>query len=282
MLLENNKSQLNQRVSIPKEINKKLLRRLSPLRYPGGKSKLVPLIYSKLQRHKSSCLISPYAGGASVELSLLYAGVVDRLVLNDLDVGIYSMFWVIKHMPEDLIFKIHNFKPTHEAFFQAQDMIKSDYVNCTIVDIAWYTLMVNRLAYSGIYYANPLGGKNGNIKKLTARWNPKNLSERIRMIHSVSDKIEVTNLDAYELIEESYWNLEATILVDPPYVEKGNQLYRWSYSEDDHIELCLLLDYLHQGMPGADIILIYDDHPLIRKSYVYPTSIELINRKYSI
>ncbi len=43
-----------------------------------------------------------------------------------------------------------------------------------------------------------------------------------------------------------------------------------------------LLDSLHQGMPGADIIVTYDNDPLIERIYEYPTEIEKVSRVYSI
>ena len=69
---------------------------LSPLRYPGGKSKLIEYIYSKLNPNNTDTFVEPFAGGASVGLSLLELGVIDNLVLNDLDFGIYSLFYMIK------------------------------------------------------------------------------------------------------------------------------------------------------------------------------------------
>lgn len=259
----------------------KLKKQLSVLRYPGGKSKFVSFLYSKLQESKTKTLVSPYTGGGSAELSLLQAGVVEHLILNDLDVGIYSLFWVIKHIPDDLMDRVRSYGPTHQSFFDAQRIVKSDYYGCTLAEAAWYTLVVNRLAYSGIYKANPLGGKEGSTKELTARWNPKELCRRIEVIHGLSDRYEVYNQDALELIEEEYWSPETTIFIDPPYVAKGKQLYRCYYDKTAHYDLQMLLDSLHQGMPGADIILTYDADPLIERIYSYPT-IEKVSRNYSV
>jgi DNA adenine methylase len=256
-------------------------KRLSPLRYPGGKSKIIPYIYSKLQVNASKRLVGAFAGGASLELALLHAGVIDELVLNDLDFGIYAMFWTIQHAPEELIFQIRSNTPTHEDYFKAQAVLKSDYQGCTLFEAAWSMLLVNRLAYSGIYKANPLGGRQGDQESLLSRWNPINLCKRIELIHKMSDWITIMNKDACELIEEEYWKKHTTIFIDPPYVAKGQQLYRCYYDKDEHVRLNVLLDSLHQGMPGADIILTYDNDPLIEDIYLYPT-IEKISRIYSI
>ncbi|WP_240035337.1 DNA adenine methylase [Neobacillus notoginsengisoli] len=46
------------------QLNIRLNKRLSPLRYPGGKSKLADYIYTKLRDNASETLVSPFAGGA--------------------------------------------------------------------------------------------------------------------------------------------------------------------------------------------------------------------------
>lgn len=260
----------------------KFKKRLSCFRYPGGKSKMIPIIYSKIRREQRKQLIGAYAGGASAELALLEAGVFEKLVLNDYDFGIYALYWTIKHAPYDLIYRLQSSSsPTVKDYFHAQKIIKKDYPNCNILDAAWYTLIVNRLAYSGIYKANPLGGKNGKTSDLLSRWNPKALIKRINEIHDLSDRITVLNEDACNLIEEYYWHPETTIFVDPPFVQKGEDLYRCYYKKQDHIDLCVLLESLHSGMPGADIIVTYDDDPLIRDLYYIPET-ETIHRYYSI
>ncbi|MEI2358807.1 DNA adenine methylase [Mesobacillus zeae] len=277
-LIIEDKASIN--MSIP-NTKLKLNKRISPLRYPGGKSRLANFIASKLQANSSRTLVSPFAGGASVELSLLEAGVIEQLILNDLDFGVYSLFWTIQNAPYELEERIKTFTPSHNDFFIAQDLIKNDYAGCTIFEAAWSLLLVNRLAYSGIYKANPLGGRRGMQHHLLSRWNPKNLIMRIRKIHSLSRSIQIFNKDACDIIEEMYWSSNTTMFLDPPYVQKGKQLYRCFYEENDHIKLNVLLESLYQGFPGADIILCYDNDPFIKSNYIFP-EVEKISRAYSI
>ena len=70
------------------------MKNLSPLRYPGGKSKLYDLIELLIVKtgHKGGTYIEPFAGGAGIALRLLENEIVSRVVINDLDKGIYS-FW---------------------------------------------------------------------------------------------------------------------------------------------------------------------------------------------
>ena len=64
----------------------------SPLRYPGGKNVLKPLIYLSMQKAGMNHItyIEPFAGGAGVALSLLLENKVDKIVMNDYDKAIYS------------------------------------------------------------------------------------------------------------------------------------------------------------------------------------------------
>lgn len=66
----------------------------SPLRYPGGKGKLAPLMKYLIETtgHVGGTYIEPFAGGAGIALDLLENDVVSRIVINDFDKGIYS-FW---------------------------------------------------------------------------------------------------------------------------------------------------------------------------------------------
>jgi DNA adenine methylase len=259
----------------------KLRKQLSPLRYPGGKSKLIDYLYSHLQKEKTDLLVSPFTGGGSFELAMLDAGIVNRLHLNDLDYGVYSLWWTILHAPYALTEKIKGRTPTHEEFYRAQKIINTNFYGVNSIDAAWATLIVNRLAYSGIAKANPLGGRKGSQQALLSRWNPSQLIQRLEHIHSFSDKITVTQEKATDLIEEAYWKDDCTIFIDPPYVAKGKALYNCFYTREDHIELCVLLDSLFKGMPGADLILTYDYSTWIEKLYSFP-EIQVIGRSYSI
>lgn len=259
----------------------KFNKRISPLRYPGGKSKLIDYLYSKVQEFNTDTFVEPYAGGASVGLALLNAGVIKKIVLNDKDYGIYALFSLIKENPYSLINKIKVHVPTHEDYFRCRNVILTNYKNTNLFDAAWSLLIVNRLAYSGICKANPLGGKNGSDESLLTRWNPNELCKRMIDINKMADKITVLNGDACELIEEAYFQPNTTLFVDPPYFKKGKELYNCYYDEEDHKALSILLDTLYLGIPGADIILTYDNDKFIENIYRYP-SIEKVSRIYSI
>jgi len=66
----------------------------SPLRYPGGKSKLTPYVVEilKLNKLEGGSYVEPFAGGAAIAWYLLLKGYVDKVYINDLNLSIYA-FW---------------------------------------------------------------------------------------------------------------------------------------------------------------------------------------------
>ncbi|WP_051058751.1 DNA adenine methylase [Paenibacillus shenyangensis] len=253
----------------------KLNKRLSPFRYPGGKSKIAQHLAAAMRPQQLDTLVSVYAGGASVELAMLQAGLVKQLIMNDIDFGIFSLFYLIKEHPDDLIQRIRTQLPSHDDFFRYRDLIKTDYAGADLLDAAWAALIVNRLAYSGIYSANPLGGRSGSQKRLLARYNPDDLCQRILQIHAMSHRMTLSHQNALPFIEEQAWHPNSTLFLDPPYYEKGSALYRHFYTEQDHRDVSWLLQTFYEQMPGADIVITYDDHPFIRELYYHATEIEL-------
>ena len=64
----------------------------SPLRYPGGKTWLIPHIREWLQHTRSEILIEPFAGGAIVSLTAVMEDLVDGCVMVEIDRDV-AAFW---------------------------------------------------------------------------------------------------------------------------------------------------------------------------------------------
>nr|WP_298060682.1 DNA adenine methylase [uncultured Blautia sp.] len=256
----------------------KLKKQVSPLRYPGGKSKVLDLLASYLSEEKK-VFVDVYCGGGSVGLSLLLSGVVERLIMNDLDKGVYAFFHTVLTEPEALLQKIRTVVPDRELFFQYQEMIKNNYKGFSELERAFGFLVVNRLAFSGIWNANP-------TSNLLQRWNSATLEKRIWNIWDKREQITLLNEDALKVIEEYYWDNNCTLFVDPPYyVAWDKKLYYHCYQEEEHKQLAFLLNSLVSEIPAhADILVTYDNHPFIKALYQKTgvAHIETISRNYSI
>lgn len=66
----------------------------TPLRYPGGKSRLAPFVKLLFQWNNllDGHYVEPYAGGAGIALSLLFHECASHVHINDLSKPVYA-FW---------------------------------------------------------------------------------------------------------------------------------------------------------------------------------------------
>ena len=80
----------------------------SPLRYPGGKTQLAKFVGNVISKNNLSDVVycEPYSGGFGAGLELLLSNQVSRVVINDFDMGIYSLWYAILNDKEHLIQKI--------------------------------------------------------------------------------------------------------------------------------------------------------------------------------
>lgn len=108
--------------------------------------------------------------------------------------------------------------------------------------LGFATLFLNRTNRSGILQGRPIGGmKQDGAWRLDARFPKDGLCERIRLIGSWRDRIEVTQLDAEDFFSglESAANVLA--YVDPPYLKQSDKLYYVKFPESAHIRLAEVL-----------------------------------------
>jgi len=238
---------------------------LSPLRYPGGKDKTYQYIKYLVDENHITTYIEPFAGGAAVALKLLFNGDVKKIVINDFDRSIYSLWKTILLDTERLIQLIKTTDITIDEWYRQKD-IQNNKDTVDELSLAYSTLFLNRTNRSGIIKAGVIGGKgqNGDYK-LDCRFNKSDIINRIRKIASFSNSIEVHNLDAIDFIKKVIKNTRRSLtFFDPPYYDKGPDLYTNFYSHEDHVELAKTIKSL---MRNRYWILTYDIAESIEKLY---------------
>lgn len=215
----------------------------SPLRYPGGKTRLASFLWETIKKNFGKedkiTLVEPYAGGAGASLKLLFENKVEKLIINDLDRAIFC-FW--KTAVKNTDFLIEKIKTTYINLEERQKQ-KNIYKNhkSKNKDLAFATLFLNRTNYSGIINAGPIGGSQQKSKwNIQARFNKKIIIERLEKIKKFKNQIEIKNLDGVNLLKklkkDNYF-----IFLDPPYYEKGRFLYLNHYVEKNHQDLLKFL-----------------------------------------
>jgi len=240
----------------------------SPLRYPGGKSKLTGFFSNYLKENNllGTTYIEPYAGGAGVGLGLLINQVVSNIVINDIDRSIYAFWWSILNKTDAFCDKLQHIPISIEEW-KKQKEIQSFKTDVDLFDLGFSTFYLNRANRSGIIKAGMIGGwKQDGDYKLDCRFKKQDLIDRIKLISTYADKITIKNEATEDLLDNfltGYNNKEAFIYFDPPYFEKGKKLYTNFYKEEDHI----LLKNLIQQTVKVPWIMTYDINPFIQNLY---------------
>lgn len=239
----------------------------SPLRYPGGKGKLAKYFKELFEKNSldGGIYVEPYVGGASIALSLLIEGYATKIIINDVDKSIFAFWYSVLNYPDDLCNLIKK-TPINLETWKKQKQIQKDKKNQDILKLGFSTFFLNRTNRSGILNAGAIGGKTQKGKwKINARFNKEDLIKRIKKISLYKNKIKLYNLDAIELIKMLKKSLpkNSLIYLDPPYYNKGKELYLNYYSDDDHKEISREINKTKK----QKWVITYDDARLIKKLY---------------
>lgn len=210
---------------------------VSPLRYPGGKLKVVDYVKRLFEENDlmDGTYIEPYAGGASVALSLLFSEYASKIKINDIDRSIYA-FWHSVLEDTDNLCRMIKDTPVNMETWELQREVQANKADAELLELGFSTFFLNRTNRSGILSGGVIGGKEqtGNFK-IDARFNKEDLIERIESVAEYADRIELTSMDAVELIKSIKKPTEKTFCyLDPPYYVKGRDLYLNYYNDDDH------------------------------------------------
>lgn len=241
---------------------------LSPLRYPGGKSK----IYEKVKNlilansYGNRMYVEPFAGGFGIGIGLLYEGVVPSAILNDFDKHIYHFWYAVLNETDALLRLITETPITIEERERQKQNYKSS--DSDPLKDGFATLFLNRVNFSGVIKGGPIGGLDqSGTYKVDCRFNKKDIKSKIEIIAQLKSKIKLYNKDAGYLIRMSLMKMKSPMFlnIDPPYVVKGSQLYTNFFTEGDHLNLQrVITKHLDAEYPW---IITYDDCPLVRDLY---------------
>lgn len=205
----------------------------------------------------------PYAGGAGLALHLLIEGYVQKIYINDLDPSIYFFWKAILNRTEDFCRWIESVPVNLDTWRYYKDIYKKG-VEVDEFEIAKCTFYLNRTNISGVLDAGPIGGYSQTAKfKIDARFNKKDLINKVRVIATRKHDIVLSNYDGIEFIKIlNRKHSDIFIYLDPPYVEKGHFLYMNCFKEEDHIQLSKFVSKIKKRW-----MVSYDMNELILKNY---------------
>lgn len=241
-------------------------RYLSPLRYPGGKQRLASYFERLIAANykKPPRYIEPFAGGAGVALHLLVSGAVRTIHLNDLDRSVYAFWHSVLTKPCKLCALIKARRISVSEWDRQKEVQKSK-ADAPLLELGFSTLFLNRSNRSGILRGGMIGGRSqSGAWKIGARFDKTSLISRIEFISSYAKQITISNLDCLVEKDLSFGHKgKPFVYFDPPYYDKGRDLYLNHFTPSDH-------EILSKRIVGATSLnwaVTYDDVPQVRKLY---------------
>ena len=239
----------------------------TPLRYPGGKSALTDFLarVARVGGFRDGYYAEPYCGGAGAAIGLLLREVVSDIFLNDIDHSIYSFWQSVLLHADELCERVERTELTVDEWRHQRERWQNSSTH-SVVDAGFACLFLNRVNRSGVLRAGLIGGKaQAGPWKMDARFNRKDLIEKIKKIARYRNRIHVSMLDAEAFLETTVAKLShpALVYLDPPYFVKGQCLYKNHYQPEDHQRLAAYL----RGGALSHWLVSYDAAPEIDELY---------------
>lgn len=221
------------------------MRYASPLRYPGGKAKVLNFIKLVLIENELFDVeyVEPFAGGASVALGLLFEDFASHVHINDINAGVHAFWQAVVDDTDALCQRIRDTKPNLTTWRRQKEVQQSS--GPDPLDLAFSTFFLSRTNRSGIIRGGVIGGFAQDSKwNIDARYNTPDLIRRIEKVARFKSRITVSRIDAATLLQQLgkadhghawFWYL------DPPYYHKAERLYDNFYTHEDHVNVSRLI-----------------------------------------
>lgn len=212
----------------------------TPLRFPGGKSKIYPFVVALIDANalRGCTYGEPFCGGAGLAMKLLLRNDVSKVVLNDYDPAVYSIWNAIVNHPDELCEFIETVPLDMDEWYRCRDTYRKG--TKPSIELGKAAFYLNRTNRSGILAGGVIGGKEQTGKyKIGARFTRSTLCEKVQAISERSSDIELHNLDVFDFMRDIAPTMDqhSFLYLDPPYVKKGPGLYENSLDDSDHRKL---------------------------------------------
>lgn len=253
----------------------------SPLRYPGGKTWLVPHIREWLRRTKPEILIEPFAGGAIVSLTAVMEDLAHAAVMVEIDRDVAAFWRSALESGAALEERVRDFEPTRESLREIESRAPG-----TVEEHGFRTLVLNRTRQGGILAPGASflhRGENG--KGLLSRWYPDTLAKRLAAIQRHADRIPFLEGDGMKALPILLrgWGRRAAVFLDPPYTaptgkRAGARLY--AHADVDHAALFAML-----AERDSSFLMTYDAAPeivdLVRRHDFHAVGLSMKNTHHN-
>lgn len=244
------------------------------IRYPGSKEKLHRELFRLFPDQMLMRLVAevdrwdyrePFFGSGAIGFKIIkHLHRDSRITLNDLDADLICLWQAVQHSPLELGGFIHRFKPSTDKFYDFKERDGRD--DCSPAERGFRKLALHRMSVSGfgVKSGGPIGGKSqASAYTVDCRWTPSRLKLDVMKLNALLAKYPNLRFTCQDFADVLKGATPTTfVYLDPPYFEKGGQLYKHPMDDADHVRLAMQL-----RATKAVWVLSYDDHPRIRELY---------------
>ena len=229
----------------------------SPLRYPGGKTWLVPHIRHWLSQSRPKVLVEPFAGGGIVSLTAVMEDLAERACMVELDRHVAAFWRATLSDAEGLASRILGFEPRLKQLKLLESQQSGD-----VLEQGFRTLVLNRTRRAGILAPGAAFNKFGEGGRgVASRWYPATLANRLREIAKFAHRISFYEGDGVQLLSilAPASSGKLAFFIDPPYTAGGKRAGArlYSHSEIDHARIFSTL----AGAGNVNFLMTYDETP---------------------
>jgi DNA adenine methylase len=231
---------------------------ISPLRYPGGKTRACKIINNILLQYfdinNFDTIISPFFGGGSFEF-YLQNNYGLKLIVNDKFTPLYNFWKQVKINKQILCDELRKITIiTKEQFINYRNTIMN--LNDDVFQQSIQYFIINRCSFSGSTLSGGFS-EEASIKRFT----PSSIN-KIELLDFTN--IDIYNYDFYDFIN-NFNNNKAFIFLDPPYyLENKSKLYGNNGDMHENFNHQLLFDLLNTK---KNWLITYNNCEYIRKLY---------------
>lgn len=271
---------------------------VSPLRYPGGKTRAIKIIAEQITRRfglpcRGAHLISPFFGGGSVELAMTCAPYSMHVLANDLFEPLINFWSVLRQDSGKLRKACARLRPmSRESFAAARDRLEPHAdASCALGDMSQTLIAraadyfaINRSSFSGATYC---GGFSQEASR--SRFNESSIARlgAVRLENVTFSCEDGVAFIRRQFDTEGKSDAGHTIIdrardlmyLDPPYYV-ANYIYGRNgdlHRNFDHVKLRDTL----RDIAWSRWILSYNDCPYIRELYGDARAFEITTAAWS-
>jgi DNA adenine methylase len=230
----------------------------SPLRYPGGKSKVAEKLVQLLPDFDE--FREPFLGGGSVFLQVKQKYPNKIFWVNDLYEELYLFWRFAQENPTSLLEKIEQLKANHPIGKQLFQHLNANMSSFDEPTKAAAFFIYNRITFSG----TSLSGGYSEAAFL-GRFTPSSI-QRLSVFFSLLAQTKITQLDYAELLQKE--GKRVAIFLDPPYYSATKSAL---YGNKGNLHKCF--DHQRFAMQVKackhKCLITYDDSPYIRELFSF-------------